>query len=144
MTEVRIDRQGYTEFGTLGRLRVLTGLGVAFTCLTAENPWRTNRPGESCVPEGRYELVRSFYHRGGYECFQLLMPGGKEIPGRTHVKVHVGNSDHDVEGCVVLGEGPVVHRGHWGVGPSKAAFRAFMEAMEGVDRCPLTVEFRRG
>lgn len=147
---LRVDlvRQGYTEFGTLSRLTVLEG-GVrpAFTCLAAENPWRSNRPGESCIPEGDYTLVRSRYHRGGYDCYQVLLADGREIPGRSLVKVHVGNTDLDVEGCIVLGNGPIAHRGRWGVGPSggpTGAFVAFMKAMGGIHDCPLTIRSGRG
>ena len=148
-----LQRQAYTEFGTLGRWRVIhvpTGPGheeLAFTCLSAENPDRGNAPGLSCIPEGEYRLVRATYHRGGYECFEIRAADGGPIPGRTLVKVHRGNTDLDVEGCVVLGIGPIAHRGHWGVGPSggeAGGFTGFMEAMWGIDVCLLTIYFRKG
>lgn len=144
-----IQRQAYTEFGTLGRLRVYHADAVAFTCLTAENPDRGNRPRESCVPEGDYLLRRARYHRGNYDCFQVLLADGSEIPGRSLVKVHVGNTDLDVEGCVVLGNDPVVVRGHWGVGPSGGADGGFTRFMRLMDRLeandvPLTIYFRKG
>jgi len=152
MGEVRVDlrRQGYTEFGTLGRWTVFDRDGVAaFTCLSAENPDRGNRPDVSCIPEGEYKLVRSHFHRGGYPCFEILVADGSPIPGRKDVKVHVGNTMRDVEGCVVLGKGPTAHSGCWGVGPSgrdDGAFTRFMRTMDrlGVDECPLTIYFRKG
>lgn len=146
-----IQRQAYTEFGTLGRLRVYCRDDLSFTCLTAENPDRGNTPGLSCIPEGEYMLARSHYHRGGYECFEIRAEDGGPIPGRSLVKVHSGNTDLDVEGCVVLGTRPTAHRNHWGVGPSgnptrgtPGAFVDFMLAMRGLDRIPLTIYFRKG
>ena len=151
---VELQRQGYTEFGTLGRWSVLyVPIGYEhqeeqkYTCLSAENPDRGNAPGLSCIPEGEYRLVRATYHRGGYECFEIRAADGGPIPGRTLVKVHRGNTDLDVEGCIVLGADPIAHRGRWGVGPSggeAGGFTGFMKAMQGIDVCPLSIYFRKG
>jgi hypothetical protein len=145
-----LQRQAYTEVGTLGRLRLFDAAGaVVFTCLTAENEDRGNRPGASCIPEGEYKLVPSRFNRGNYDCFEILLADGKPIPGRSLVKIHVGNSALDVEGCVVLGYKPVAVRDHWGVGPSNGpagAFAGFMAAMRehAPAGCPLTIFFRKG
>jgi hypothetical protein len=151
MGEVRaeLQRQGYTEFGTLGRWTIFDGDLVAFTCLAAENPDRGNVPGVSCIPEGEYKLVRRHYNHGGYPAFQVLMADGSEIPGRTHVLVHIGNDATDVRGCVVLGARPVATHDHWGVGPSgtdRGGFTNFMKTMDrlGVDECPLSIFYRKG
>lgn len=147
---VAIDRWGYTEFGTLGRLTVFWHETIpTFTCLTAENPHRENRPNLSCVPEGEYELRRSFFHGGGYPTFEIFLRGGGPIPGRSLVKIHVGNTADDVEGCVVLGRRPIELRGKWGVGPSggpSGAFTGFMREMDRleVERCPLSIRLVKG
>jgi hypothetical protein len=151
MSEVRVElqRQGYTEFGTLGGWVVYDGSEAIFTCLSAENPDRDNEPRVSCIPEGEYKLVRARYHRGGYPCFQIFAKDGGEIPGRTQVKVHVGNTMEDVLGCVVLGNGPIANKGCWGVGRSggpNGAFTKFMKIMDelDVDECPLSIFYRKG
>lgn len=156
---VTIQRQGYTEFGTLGRLTVIdtfphgdpTAEEETFTCLSAENPDRGNTPGISCIPEGDYRLVRTRYNRGEYACFEIRARDGTPIPGRSLVKIHHGNTDLDVQGCVVLGTRPTAHRNHWGVGPSgnptrgtDGGFVQFMKAMDGVDSCALTIYYRKG
>ncbi len=149
---VEIQRQGYTEFGTLGRLRVFARdreghEELTFTCLTAENPDRGNLPRVSCIPEGDYRLTLSIYHRGGYPAFQIYTAAGDEIPGRSLVKIHRGNTDLDVQGCIVLGRAPVVVKGHWGVGRSggpEGGFTRFMETMRGIDACALEIYFRKG
>lgn len=151
---VELQRFGYTPLGTLGAWRVfLEGRHDVpeLEVYSAENPDRGNQPNVSCVPEGEYLLKRSTFHRGGYPCFQLFSPGGSEIPGRTLVKVHRGNVADDVQGCVVLGNGPMVSRRNpqWGVGPSGGAsggFTRFMALMDrlGVDECPLTIFHRKG
>lgn len=149
MIRVELQRQAYTEFGTLGQWTMFKDDVVTFTCLSAENPDRGNVPKKSCIPEGKYKLVRRHYNRGGYAAFEILMADGSPIPGRTHVLVHVGNTMKDVWGCVVLGTAPTAHSGCWGVGPSgtdNGAFTRFMRAMDtlGVDECPLTIYFRKG
>lgn len=155
--KVVVSRQGYTEFGTLGRLRAFAFgnmLEPAFTCLTAEDPWRDNRRGESCIPEGDdYVLVRSRFNRGGYDCFEILRSGRLPIAGgRTLVKIHKGNSSDDVEGCIVLGNQPMATQRapvKWGVGPSggpAGAFTRFMKFMDerDVEECPLVIKFEKG
>lgn len=146
--KIELQRFAYTHLGTLGWWTVNHNAGgLIYSCLSAENPDRGNVPNESCIPEGDYKLVRSHFHRGGYECFQVFLADGSEIPGRTLVKVHRGNSAADVQGCIVLGRDPTLHWGRWGVGPSggsTGAFTAWMEVMDEVQECPLTIFFRKG
>lgn len=152
MIRVELQRQAYTDTETLGVWRVIQEAlnspeVVLYDCLSVENPDRGNLPRMSCIPEGKYSLRRTTYHRGGYPCFQIFLENGDEIPGRTQVKVHRGNSALDVLGCVVLGSAPITIEGHWGVGPSggrDGGFTRFMEIMEGTNVCPLSIYFRKG
>lgn len=148
---VELRRDAYTRYGTLGNWRVFRDNQTTpiYSCLSAENPDRGNQPGVSCIPEGEYKLVRGMYHRGGYPCFEIFSADGSPIPGRSLVKVHRGNVADDVQGCVVLGSHPIVHKGQWGVGPSgglNGGFTLWMNAMDElrVNECPLKIYFQKG
>ena len=104
-----------------------------------ELPWKGNQQKISCVPTGIYECVRSMYYGGDgvggkkdYECFELV-----DVPGRTEVKIHVGNYPHNFEGCIGLGmarseDPPAI----WSSGK---AFALFMDYCHGVDSFQLEI-----
>ncbi|MEN8821963.1 MAG: DUF5675 family protein [Abyssibacter sp.] len=114
-------RFAYTPHGVFGRL-VLPD----FECFTVERPWEGNAPRVSCIPEGIYALEPSRFHRGGYDCYEVV-----GVPGRSMIKVHRGNTMHDLLGCIAPGQGLGYVRGCWAVTRSKVAFESFMAAMAG-------------
>jgi hypothetical protein len=105
---------------------------------TIELPWRGNVPGGidtggSCVPEGTYPLVADPYLAGGYESVKL-----NQVPDRTQIQVHIGNTAADVEGCIVVGKekGEFAPEGHDRVLPAvlnstEAYNDVFMPSVEG-------------
>lgn len=84
-TLIRLD---HGEYETLGAL-IYKG---KFLCLTLEPPWRENRRNVSCIPLGMYRCSRK---------------NGKwvvnNVPGRTGILIHKGNSHYDTTGCILLG-----------------------------------------
>lgn len=116
-------------YGTFGILTVKD-----FRCYTVERPWLDNQPNISCIPEGEYEMVLSYFHKGGYPAYEII-----GIPGRTEIKIHVANTMDDVIGCVGVGEGLGYIKGKWSVTYSKMAYKAFMPAMAGIKRARITV-----
>ena len=67
-------------------------------CYTAEDAWRSNARHLSCIPDGDYRVVPRRYHRGGYDAWEVV-----DVPGRSDILIHRGNSDEHVEGCIVVG-----------------------------------------
>jgi len=112
----RLERFAYTPMGTFGRWQM-----EEFECYTVERPWALNLPRESCIPEGRYSIVLDTYNRGGYECLHIL-----EVPGRSLIKVHAGNTMKDLLGCVAPGKDLGWVSGHWGVVGSKNTLAALL------------------
>lgn len=64
---------------------------------------------------------RTTYHRGGYETFEI------EVPGHSRVLFHRGNKEGDSEGCVLVAESFSTIDGQTIIGDSKNGFAEFME-----------------
>jgi hypothetical protein len=80
---------------TLGELFIE---GVHF-CFTLEDPDLNNRVDVSCIPTGVYQVMAMYSVR-----FERDMPRVLGVPGRTGILLHMGNTDADTEGCILLGE----------------------------------------
>lgn len=83
-----------TDAGTIGVLRID---GIAF-CATLELPDRENKSNESCIPEGDYFCGRVQSPKYG------ATYGVLDVPGRSHILFHAGNTIQDTKGCILLGE----------------------------------------
>lgn len=132
--------------GVFGVLRVGT-----IALHTVEDDWKNNEPGESCIPDGTYKLVRTQYHHGGYETFWVT-----NVEGRQRILIHRANTEEDVKGCIGVGmrrgflwvhdednpDHPLVKKN--AVVESREAHTAFMQAMQGVDEATLVIQWRDG
>jgi hypothetical protein len=64
-------------------------------CRTIELPWRDNQKLRSCIPEGRYELVKRYSPRYGWH---LLVKG---VPNRSFILIHAANdARRELKGCI--------------------------------------------
>ena len=145
MTALLLSRFAYTPDGTFGRLTLLGLSGVVWQ--TCEDDWRDNEVSQSCIPTGTYTLRRVVTPKHG-ETFQVT-----DVPGRSAILIHSGNTEEDVQGCILLGlrrgcrniadEDDPEHRNRdkWAVLDSRVAFEGFMRAMSGVQQATLTVAF---
>ena len=80
-----------TDDVTIGKLYN----GNNLICHTVERPWLDNVANESCIPEGEYTVKMTNSPRFGptYEV--------KNVPGRTHILFHKGNTVKDSLGCIL-------------------------------------------
>lgn len=77
-------------------------------CACIELPWRGNRRYVSCIPEGRYRLVRRRHQRWGV---QLAV---ETVPNREGILFHPANNAlSELQGCIA----PVTTHTAPGVGP---------------------------
>jgi len=98
------------------------------TWWSVERPWKDNKPNVSCIPEGRYDLVRVDSPKFGKNMWEVA-----NVPNRTHILCpHIANTSSDLLGCVGIGKG--VHPNLGGVGSSRIACEEFYAATEGLDR----------
>lgn len=122
-----ITRYAYLPDVTLG---VLDYAGKRFS--TVEKPWRGNRPYESCIPESTYPMRRHDSPKFGKRTWEIA-----EVPGRTHILIHVANYPRNVVGCVGLGLQPLA--GFAGVGSSKQAIKEFYDMTDHMDETEIVV-----
>jgi len=81
----------YHPMGTNGTLYN----GEQLVCLTIELPWKNNETGVSCIPEGRYELVKRFSQK--YQLHLLI----RQVPGRKFILIHSANdAKKELRGCI--------------------------------------------
>lgn len=91
----------YQEKETLSELVVIKDDGsYAFKCKGLEPPWKNNQRNISCIPEGKYLVIKeetSPLHP--YPHFRVL-----NVPGRDGVLWHGGNFYKDTLGCYLPGD----------------------------------------
>ncbi len=92
--EFTLKRILFTDDGSPGVLI----LGNQPICLTLEENWRDNEKGLSCIPAGSYLCRRRNTPQHG-DTFEVM-----DVPGRTAILIHSGNTEADTEGCILLGK----------------------------------------
>lgn len=63
---------------------------------TLEKPWLDNKPSQSCIPEGTYQVFRDKI--GRFQYYRI-----ENVQGRTHIEFHGGIYPSHTEGCVLIG-----------------------------------------
>lgn len=79
----------------------------SITLFTGELPWKENRTGISCIPEGSY-VVKPYSSKKYPRAFQVMA-----VPGRVGILFHSGNFCGDISlgymsnirGCILVGTG---------------------------------------
>lgn len=96
---------------------------------TLEEPWKNNQRNISCIPEGTYVVKKREDSK-----WQIM-----DVPNRSGILIHVGNTLEDIEGCILVG----LNRGYLGevsaVLMSKPAYRLFDHSLRHHDEFELTI-----
>ena len=95
MKTITLKRVSFDDDGTYG---VLIYERVPFL-LTLERPWRDNAKGISSIPESLsgYIVKRDSTEKHP-RTFRVL-----DVAGRDGILIHTGNTEKDVEGCIIPG-----------------------------------------
>lgn len=93
--------------------------------------------GKTAIPAGTYALLLTFSNR-----FQKVMPQLMDVPGFEGVRIHTGNTNHDTEGCILVGD--LVGPGGESILQSRAAYGRLLPKIEqAITRAePITLEIR--
>ena len=97
---------------------------------------RTFDSGHPIISEGMYQCRRDFYHKGGYETFEII------IQGHDRVLFHKGNTETDSIGCVCIAEKFGSLNRKLAVLESKEGFDEFMQLTAGLDSFNMEVTER--
>ncbi len=68
------------------------------------------------------------------ECFTVM-----NVDGKTNVRVHWGNTEHNTTACLITGFMPGYLEAHRAIKISKTAFKYFMTCMHGINKIPLDI-----
>lgn len=68
-----------------------------WVCNTLELPYRANQENISCIPAGEYNVIPYKSKKHG-DIFLL-----ENVPNRTFIEIHPGNTDKDTNGCILPG-----------------------------------------
>ena len=142
MKHIVIERFLPSVHGTFGFMQLDN-----FVFFTLEEEWKDNLPNESCIPANTYEIHLSKYHRGGYMTYEVM-----NVPGRSRILFHAGNTEEDTKGCILLGlqlgvftvpvdEETGLRAKKLAVLKSRAAFKRFMAYMNDAKRATLEINW---
>ena len=116
--ELQLIRYDCNDKRTIGKLSI----NGSFQMYTCEDPIRPVKiPGETAIPNGRYEVILT-----GSERFGCMMPLLLDVPNFIGVRIHKGNKPEDTDGCVLVGH----HRGPDEIHQSATAYNALYSIIE--------------
>ena len=102
--EIAIVRKSDDKESTLGELYIDGNL----FCATMEDTYRDIKiDGETRIPAGRYAI--GFRHgspKGKHYLLKYQTAGMiwlQNVPGFKYIYIHIGNSDKDTAGCILVG-----------------------------------------
>ena len=88
------------------------------------------------IHAGTYKCRRDFYHHGGYETFEIV------VPGHDRVLFHKGNKEVDSMACVCVAESFTRMDGVTAIADSAHGFEEFMRVTAGLDEFDMVVSGR--
>lgn len=120
---LELVRRKFTDKSTIGDL-FLNGVWQCYTledCYRPGDIWKVKVAGETCIPEGKYDLTLDFSER-----FQRIMPHILNVPNFEGIRMHAGNTNADTEGCILV----AMQEGEDEVMLSRKAFDALMPRLQ--------------
>lgn len=106
--KLKLQRDSNDSRSTLGRLFV----DGRFECYTCEDePRSTKVRGETRIPAGRYNVALRM--EGGFHnryltrfgrSFHKGMLWVQDVPGFEWILIHIGNTEADTDGCILVGK----------------------------------------
>ena len=94
--KIEVKRLHRTSNSTIGELTI----DGKFECYTLEDVERYVKiKGETAIAKGTYKVIINQSNR-----FKRLLPLLINVPNFEGVRIHAGNSNHDTEGCILVGQ----------------------------------------
>lgn len=125
--KIEIKRLHKTENSTIGELTV----DGVWECYTLEDKERLVKiKGETAISKGTYKVIINKSNR-----FKRLLPLLIDVPSFEGVRIHSGNSNHDTEGCILVG----LTRSNDYIGKSRKAFDKLFAKMQKAKEITITI-----
>jgi hypothetical protein len=124
---ITIKRLYKTDDSTIGELSI-DGIFECFTLEDKERPVKIK--GETAIAKGTYKVIINESNR-----FKRLLPLLIDVPNFEGVRIHSGNSNHDTEGCILVGQS----RNKNYIGQSRKAFDKLFKKMQVATNITLTI-----
>ncbi len=103
-----------------------------FECFTLEDVERPVKiKGETAIPKGTYKVIINQSNR-----FKRQLPLLLNVPGFEGVRIHAGNTNHDTEGCILVGQ--TRHKEF--IGKSRKAFDKLFKKMQKAKDITLSIQ----
>jgi hypothetical protein len=130
-TIVKLIRVESTDTHTIGILKV----NDEVLCFTLEEPWKQNEANVSCIPCGWYKLELQYSPSMKRKLWTVT-----NVPERSYIRIHIGNTTDDIEGCILLGMGVGEINGKRAVLNSGNAVHEFMKKLEDKQEVWIAIE----
>lgn len=124
---ITIKRLYKTDDSTIGEL-FIDGIFECFTLEDKERPVKIK--GETAIAKGTYKVIINQSNR-----FKRLLPLLIDVPDFEGVRIHSGNSNHDTEGCILVGQ----TRNKNYIGQSRKAFDKLFKKMQAAKNITITI-----
>jgi hypothetical protein len=116
--KIEVKRLHRTENSTIGEL-LIDGV---WECYTLEDKERDVKiKSETAIPRGTYKVIINQSNR-----FKRLLPLLLNVPNFEGVRIHSGNTNHNTEGCILVGR----TRSKDFIGQSRKAFDSLFAKMQ--------------
>lgn len=125
---IKVKRLHRTENSTIGEMFI----DGKFECYTLEDKEREVKiKCETAIPKGTYKVIINYSNR-----LKKQMPLLLNVPGFEGVRIHAGNSNHDTEGCILVGQARTTDY----ITKSRKAFDLLFTKMKLAKTITLTIE----
>jgi hypothetical protein len=125
--KIEVKRLHRTSNSTIGELTI----DGKFECYTLEDVERDVKiKGETAIAKGTYKVVINQSNR-----FKRLLPLLINVPNFEGVRIHAGNSNHDTEGCILVGQ----NRSLDYITKSRKAFDSLFKKMQKAKDITITI-----
>lgn len=122
--------------------------GCEFRCHTLEDEYRNVKvKGETRIPSGVYEI--GYRKEGGFHnryskkfgSFHKGMLEIKDVPNFKYILIHIGNTDEDTAGCLLVGNTADTKKGFIGdsTGAYKEIYKEVTEALDNNEPVTITI-----
>jgi hypothetical protein len=126
--KITVKRIHRTNISTIGELYI----DGVFECYTLEDIEREVKiKSETAISKGTYKVIINQSNR-----FKRLLPLLLNVPNFEGVRIHSGNTNHDTEGCILVGQ----TRSKNFIGQSRKAFDKLFKKMQAAKNITITIE----